>query len=737
MSDRLEVALNALIPMESFHRNVSADKVDRATPAGARPPGRRRAALPGRRAGGLIASRGGGRRGLQGSGRATGLATAFDAGPPRWGPPSTTCAASCAAPCDPPRYETSGHVALPGDRGDARAYFAEHPERFVEPERLQVQAITIGVAPSAGAAAWTAARAKADAVRTLRGGCGFEETARRYSTDPSAAKGGDMGAVHRGSLSPQFETVVATLAVGGISPVVETIYGYHVIRVTEVLPARPRGFADVGARLQQDLTVERCASDPGRLACRPSRHRGDQLPRTDAPRPEDAVVLAAVPAGVAAQQLRRGQARRGAADGGGPRHHRQPGEQERLFLAELRPRVPLVAAGPAPAEVDTELTYRTNRLSATGTDLADQHGQQDDLGFRVGAFGLSSGAFPFYVQASRVFGGSTVELDGNPLRASACRRDRRPTSTREPRAGRRRAVQRAGPAARRDCLPPRGVDHHRRRRAGRAERRRPPRPACAETSRTRQALRYQRNGYDNSLTQAFSQHVDDLDYEFSATLANRFHAATRVGTPAPVLRLRDAVDSGGAAPTRPPPACAARPRLRGDHPQLRPPAASRVRLRGAGTARVGARHHRLARGDGRHSGGGSRAVGQRRGHYGDLAANSWPTSACASGRPRPVAGVTYPAARDGSTARWAPRRARGGTPASSATAGRWSWSARPACRRRSGGSTRSGYDRASDDQLLDYGNYDSQRGRASVSVQSSRLTVTGSAERLQTAAARA
>ncbi|MEO8681641.1 MAG: peptidylprolyl isomerase [Vicinamibacterales bacterium] len=147
------------------------------------------------------------------------------------------------------------------DREEAQRYFKEHPDRFIEPERLHIRAITLGVDPSSGESGWKAARERAEDVRKqLTGGAAFEDLARKYSTDPSGQKGGDMGVLHRGSLSEGFETVATGLPIGQPSPVVETIYGYHIFEVTEVLPPQPRSFADVGARLQQDLSTERCAA---------------------------------------------------------------------------------------------------------------------------------------------------------------------------------------------------------------------------------------------------------------------------------------------------------------------------------------------------------------------------------------------------------------------------------------------------------------------------------------------
>ena len=61
----------------------------------------------------------------------------------------------------------------------------------------------------------------------------FEELARLFSNDGSAAKGGDLGWLYPGDSVPEFETAVAALKPGEVSGVVETPFGFHLIEVLE------------------------------------------------------------------------------------------------------------------------------------------------------------------------------------------------------------------------------------------------------------------------------------------------------------------------------------------------------------------------------------------------------------------------------------------------------------------------------------------------------------------------
>lgn len=97
----------------------------------------------------------------------------------------------------------------------------------------------IVIAPEASAKAKAAARAKAESLAVeIRGGAEFEAVARRESMDQTTAQtGGDLGWNRRGLMVRAFDDMMFGLGPGQISPVVETPFGFHIIKVERVQPA--------------------------------------------------------------------------------------------------------------------------------------------------------------------------------------------------------------------------------------------------------------------------------------------------------------------------------------------------------------------------------------------------------------------------------------------------------------------------------------------------------------------
>jgi len=69
-------------------------------------------------------------------------------------------------------------------------------------------------------------------LRKVKQGAKFETLARDYSTCPSKSKGGDLGWFEEGKMVPQFEAAVKRMGVGSVSELVQTQFGYHIIKLT-------------------------------------------------------------------------------------------------------------------------------------------------------------------------------------------------------------------------------------------------------------------------------------------------------------------------------------------------------------------------------------------------------------------------------------------------------------------------------------------------------------------------
>lgn len=77
-----------------------------------------------------------------------------------------------------------------------------------------------------------------DVLRQISSGTlSFEDAARQYSADTTASTGGDLGYFSTGAMVPEFETAAFALDVDEISNVVQTQYGYHIIKLTERVAA--------------------------------------------------------------------------------------------------------------------------------------------------------------------------------------------------------------------------------------------------------------------------------------------------------------------------------------------------------------------------------------------------------------------------------------------------------------------------------------------------------------------
>jgi peptidyl-prolyl cis-trans isomerase C len=129
---------------------------------------------------------------------------------------------------------------------DAKKFYDENVDKFKQGETIKASHILCGIDPKATEADKKKAREKAETLlKEIKGGKDFAELAKANSTCPSKAQGGDLGFFGKGQMVPAFENTAFALKPGEVSNVVETQFGYHIIKVTEKKDASVAKFDDV------------------------------------------------------------------------------------------------------------------------------------------------------------------------------------------------------------------------------------------------------------------------------------------------------------------------------------------------------------------------------------------------------------------------------------------------------------------------------------------------------------
>ncbi len=142
---------------------------------------------------------------------------------------------------------------------DAKAFYDQNPTLFDPGERVRASHILLRVPEGAGPGVKKAQRAKAEtALARVRKGEDFAAVARQVSEDPgSAPRGGDLGAFGKGQMVPAFAQAAFALPAGQVSGLVESPFGFHIIKVHERLPAGKVPFDPVKGQIKDHLAQTR------------------------------------------------------------------------------------------------------------------------------------------------------------------------------------------------------------------------------------------------------------------------------------------------------------------------------------------------------------------------------------------------------------------------------------------------------------------------------------------------
>lgn len=141
------------------------------------------------------------------------------------------------------------------DEPEIAAFYKDNPSEFQLPPSVRASHILIAAPKEAGVAARAAALEKsAGLLKRARAGEDFAALAKEFSQDPgSAVNGGDLGLLQPGMTVGPFETAAFALAPGAISDVVETEFGYHIIKVVEKQASRSVTLDEARESIKQHL----------------------------------------------------------------------------------------------------------------------------------------------------------------------------------------------------------------------------------------------------------------------------------------------------------------------------------------------------------------------------------------------------------------------------------------------------------------------------------------------------
>ena len=142
---------------------------------------------------------------------------------------------------------------------ELKTYYEQNAARLAGLEERRASHILINADKGASAAERDAARAKAQALlaEVQKSPNQFAELARKNSQDTgSAAKGGDLDFFGRGAMVKPFEEAAFALKKGETSGVVETEFGFHIIRLTDIKQPEQKSFESQRAKLEQEVRAQ-------------------------------------------------------------------------------------------------------------------------------------------------------------------------------------------------------------------------------------------------------------------------------------------------------------------------------------------------------------------------------------------------------------------------------------------------------------------------------------------------
>ena len=148
----------------------------------------------------------------------------------------------------------AGGISVAED--DLRKYYAENAARYEQPQERRARHILIKAEAGASADVKTKARVRAESLlaEVRKNPAGFADLAKANSEDPGSAKqGGDLDWFGRGAMVKVFEDTAFALKKGDVSGVVESDFGFHIIKLDDLRGGDKRTFESVKTEIEAEV----------------------------------------------------------------------------------------------------------------------------------------------------------------------------------------------------------------------------------------------------------------------------------------------------------------------------------------------------------------------------------------------------------------------------------------------------------------------------------------------------
>ena len=129
---------------------------------------------------------------------------------------------------------------------ELQAFYKKNEDKFKTGDQIRASHILVKTEPEAK-----------EIEKELKAGASFEDLAKKHSIDGAAQKGGDLGWFGKGSMLPDFEKVAFSLKEGATSGIVQTKFGYHIIKLTGKRAAGTRSFEEVKDQIKAAIAPEK------------------------------------------------------------------------------------------------------------------------------------------------------------------------------------------------------------------------------------------------------------------------------------------------------------------------------------------------------------------------------------------------------------------------------------------------------------------------------------------------